>query len=150
MSVSYKIVQDKTVEMKATLLGLHPGLPCKAVDRVVNTITSVGLKSLQRNGVEIAKNCKGIVVNVKRTQIQTWSYKNATMLESLSKSLTHCNKAFTMEVKKQHGKLFIKIMKLLESSGWLRKAFGPDVNLLLLGQYAEKGDVAMRNDCLKI
>ena len=72
------------------------------------------------------------------------------MLESLSKSLTHCNEAFTMEVKKKHGKLFVKIMKLLESSGFLRKAFGVDVNLLLTGQYAQRGDVAMRNDCLKI
>ena len=98
----------------------------------------------------MAIHCEGIVVNVKKTQIQSWSFKNANMLESLSKSLAHCNEAFTMEVNKKHGKLFIRIMKLLESCGFLRKAFGPDVNLLLSGQYAQKGDVGKRNDCQKI
>ena len=72
------------------------------------------------------------------------------MLESVNKSLRYCNEAFTMEVNKKHGKLFIRIMKLVESCGFLKKAFGPDVNLLLSGQYAEKGDVGKKNDCQKI
>ena len=55
LTISYKIVQDKSTEMKVTVLGLHPGFPCRAVSKVINTITSVGLKSLQRSGVEIAK-----------------------------------------------------------------------------------------------
>ena len=71
-------------------------------------------------------------------------------METLNKNLSHCNEAFTLEVRKKDGKLFVKIMRLLESSGFLQKAFGPDVNLLLSGQYAEEGNLAMRNDCLKI
>ena len=116
----------------------------KGVTEVVGNLAAVALKSLKKDGVQLAEGVQEFRFVMRCMNLMTTSAAKAGHIELLPPRYRDCDKCWHAEVDADQMPLWVKAMRSLSQSGMIRRVLGDHVKVIFTGQWQDRGDEARR------